>query len=142
MSDVLIVDASVAVKWCVEEEEADIAEIVLRSAKEIRAPRLLFGEVANAIWKKVWRGDLLPRTGMEAISLLPGCIHTVVDKDELLFTALEIAVTYNHPVYDCVYIACAREFDLPLVTADARLLRKFRSSPYGPSILLLSDWRA
>ncbi|WP_454917837.1 type II toxin-antitoxin system VapC family toxin [Xanthobacter sediminis] len=142
MSDVLIVDASVAVKWCVEEEGADIAEIVLRGAKEIRAPRLIFGEVANAIWKKVRRGDLLPRTGMEAISLLPGCIHTVVDGDELLFAAFEIAVTYDHPVYDCVYIACAQEFDLPLVTADTRLVRKFSASPYGTLILPLSHWRA
>lgn len=142
MSDVLIVDASVAVKWCVEEEGADIAEIVLRGAKEIRAPRLLFGEVANAIWKKVRRGDILPATGTEAVSFLPGCIHTVLDGDDLLFTAFEIAIAHDHPVYDCVYIACARAFDLPLVTADARLLRKFRSSPHGTSILPLSDWRA
>lgn len=142
MSDMLIVDASVAVKWCVEEEGADIAEIVLRGVKEITAPNLIFGEVANAIWKKVRRGDLLPGTGMEAISLLPGYIHTVIDGNELLLAAFDIATTYDHPVYDCVYIACAQEFDLPLVTADARLVRKFSASPYGTLILPLSDWRA
>ncbi len=35
----------------------------------------------------------------------------------------------------------ARQLDLPLITADARLIRKFAASPYAASILPLSDWR-
>jgi hypothetical protein len=141
MTEALIVDASVAVKWGVEEEGSEIAEQILRSAVEINAPRLIFGEVANAIWKKVRRRDLLSETGAEAVRLLPGCIHTVLDGDAFLAEAYEIAVAHDHPVYDCVYLACAKDRDLSLVTADLRLIRRFSASPYARYILPLSDWR-
>lgn len=141
MRDAVLVDASVAVKWVVEEDGSRTAELILEGAVEIRAPRLIFGEVANAVWKKVRRGDLLPATGLEAIRLLPGCIHDVLDGDALLPEAYEIAMTHDHPVYDCVYIACAVQADLPLVTADLRLVRKFAGSAYARHILSLQDWR-
>ncbi|WP_306118101.1 MULTISPECIES: type II toxin-antitoxin system VapC family toxin [unclassified Roseitalea] len=39
--------------------------------------------------------------------------------------ALALAIRHHHAVYDCLYVACAMARDLPLVTADKKLARKF-----------------
>lgn len=142
MSDAVVVDASVALKWFVKEEDAQDAFRLLKGAKEIRAPQIIFGEVANALWKKVRRGDITPQTGIGAIEALPAYIASLIEAEGLMSRALRLACEVDYPVYDCLYVECARILDMPLVTADARLIRKFAASPYASTILPLSDWRA
>jgi len=48
-----IVDASVALKWLVVEENAAQAVSLLQSGSDLFAPRLIIDEVANALWKNV-----------------------------------------------------------------------------------------
>lgn len=141
MSDPVVVDASVAVKWFVKEEGAEDAFRLLEGASEIRAPQIIFGEVANALWKKARRGDIAPQTGVDALGFLSGYIGRVIAAENLLSRALHLACAIDHPVYDCLYVEGARQLDLPLITADARLIRTFAASPYAASILPLSDWR-
>ena len=47
-----MVDASVAVKWLVVEDESAKARGLLDD-EELHAPRLLISEVANAVWRMV-----------------------------------------------------------------------------------------
>ena len=54
----LVVDASVAVKWLVEEEHSDAADRLLDGNHELFAPRLMASEVGNALWRKVRMGEL------------------------------------------------------------------------------------
>ena len=44
-----IVDASVAVKWLVVEEDADAAQELATSGHDLHAPRLMASEVANTV---------------------------------------------------------------------------------------------
>lgn len=55
--ETLVVDASIAIKWVVEEEGTGIA-VDLRSRFRFVAPELLVPECANILWKKVQRGEL------------------------------------------------------------------------------------
>ena len=45
----LVVDASVAVKWLVEEEGSASAERLLKGDHNLHAPRLMVSEIANAL---------------------------------------------------------------------------------------------
>lgn len=54
----------------------------------------------------------------------------------LLPEALRLAVSHDHGIYDCLYVALAQHTDLPLVTADKRLTRKFSSVLSQPIINL------
>ena len=54
----LVVDASVAVKWLVEEEDSEAADRLLEQRHELFAPRLMASEVGNALWRKVRMGEL------------------------------------------------------------------------------------
>ena len=54
----LVVDASVAVKWFVEEEYTTDAVRLLEQGHQLYAPRLLASEVGNTLWRKVRTGEL------------------------------------------------------------------------------------
>ena len=62
MSGSVVVDASLAVKWLVEEDDSDKAHAALQSwvAQDITriAPHLMPFEVANALHRRVLRGEL------------------------------------------------------------------------------------
>ena len=50
----LVIDASIAIKWVVEEDGTPQA-LALRQKAKLIAPELLVGECANILWKKVQR---------------------------------------------------------------------------------------
>jgi predicted nucleic acid-binding protein len=54
----LVIDASIAVKWVVEEDGTPEA-LALRQKAKLIAPDLLVAECANILWKKVKRSELL-----------------------------------------------------------------------------------
>ena len=54
MSD-LVIDASVAVKWVIEEE--DTTQALALRGRALAAPDLLIAECANILWKKVRRNE-------------------------------------------------------------------------------------
>lgn len=48
----LVVDASVAVEWLVDEEHSPAAKRLVAGPHGLHAPRLLASGVANALWRK------------------------------------------------------------------------------------------
>ncbi|MXX06345.1 MAG: type II toxin-antitoxin system VapC family toxin, partial [Gammaproteobacteria bacterium] len=53
-----VVDASVAVKWLVVEEGAEIAKELAVDGHDLHAPRLMASEVASSLWRKARMGEL------------------------------------------------------------------------------------
>ena len=54
----MVVDASVALKWLVEEEGSEAANRLLQGDHELYAPRLMASEIANALWRKARLGEI------------------------------------------------------------------------------------
>ena len=119
----LVIDASVVVKWVVEEDGTSEALAVRRRAKLI-APELLAAECANILWKKVQRGELSKEEALLAARLLQAADIEFLPTRHLLEATTRIAVELNHPAYDCLYLALAVERDCRFVTADERFVRK------------------
>lgn len=120
--ETIVIDASIAVKWVVEEEGTEAA-LGLRSGFRFLAPELLIAECANILWKKVQRGELLSDEAILAGRLLERSGIGFVPMWGLLEQATELAISLSHPAYDCVYLAVARQNQARFVTADRRLLR-------------------
>jgi predicted nucleic acid-binding protein len=121
----LIVDASVAVKWFAAEEGSDRAEALLESHEPLIAPDLILAEVSNVMWRKFRRGLLSSDQVTAAVRRLPQYFERLIRIGELVERATELTVTFDHPVYDCFYLALAERAArprLPLVSADSRLL--------------------
>ena len=54
----VVVDASVAVKWYLEEDHAAPARRLLDGTYELIVPDLFFMEIGNVLWKRWRRGEL------------------------------------------------------------------------------------
>ena len=133
-----VVDASVAAKWLAPEPDAPLAEALL--ADDLIAPDLLYAEVADILWKKQLRGEMDMATTQIAARWLLQVPLQVHDSSGLLADALTLALQLQHPAYDCFYLALARRVDVPLVTADRRLLARCQAvdaTGLGASVRML-----
>lgn len=104
MSAGLVIDASVAMKWLVDEEGSEAA-FTLRD-REIAAPALLRIEAANVLRTLVARQAATPEEALDLFALLQDAPVTIIDHDEALERrSLQLGLELGHPVYDCFYLA-------------------------------------
>ena len=127
----LVIDASIALKWVVQEDGTDQA-LVLRQHARLIAPDLLVPECANILWKKVQRKELTRDEALLAARLLQGAEIELLPTRSLLEQAARIAIELDHPAYDCLYLALAMENGCRFVTADERFIRKLGQGPRSP----------
>jgi predicted nucleic acid-binding protein len=118
----LIVDASVAVKWFLDEEGCEQARALL-DHEAVQAPDLILLETYNAVWKRWRRGEARPPQLRELVATLTRALDALHPLSTLADEAGRLAVELRHPVYDCTYLALAAREGLPLVTADEKLFR-------------------
>ena len=125
-----VIDASIAIKWVVEEEGTREALALYRGNKLI-APDLLVAECANVLWKKRQRNELSKEEALLAAGLLQHAEIELMPTRSLLEAATRIAIELDHPAYDCLYLAVAAANECRFVTSDERLLRKLGQSQSG-----------
>lgn len=125
----MVIDASVAVKWFLPEQDSENA-LLLAANHQLRAPPLLMAEVGNAIWKKLRHGELIEKLDAFARHADLGQVVEIVEgrTSELAVRALELALMLDHAIYDCVYLALAEADDDVLITADVKFLRKVEAT--------------
>lgn len=121
----MIVDASVAVKWVVDEDGSGAAAEL--EGNKMAAPDLLPVECASALWAKARRGELDPPAVQERVQALLAAPVRLVPAAELVASATQLALELGHPVYDCLYLALALRENDHLVTADRRLVTAVQS---------------
>lgn len=131
-----IVDTSVAVKWAVAEEGADLAAPFFGG--DVVAPDLLRSELGNALWKKVVRGEIGALQANAAFAEIADTL-LFLPTDALAHRALEIALTISHPVYDCVYLALAEATGMPILTSDRKLIVNCRDTPFAERLVSLEQ---
>ena len=127
-----VIDASVAIKWVVE-EDGTLQALALRGRAKLIAPELLVSECANILWKKVRKRELSRDEAVFAARLLQTADIELLPTRSLLETATRIAIELDHPAYDCLYIAIAVENGCQFVTADESLVRSSASTHCQPS---------
>lgn len=125
---VVVVDASLAVKWLAVEPDTEAANRLQDGWRQARsrvlAPNLLLTEVANALWQKVERRLLSPEDPVIHRPPVEWFPLEFVDDRGLLQDALDLALTHHLSVYDAVYVALAVRERAPLYTADAALRQR------------------
>src|SRR5574340_79346 len=117
----IVVDASVVVKTVVTEAGSPAAVSVLASGRPLLAPENVYCECANALWKRVHRGLVEPARLAGPLSALASLPLLTIGLRDLTPAAVALALEYDHPVYDCYYLAAAIRSDCELVTADRSL---------------------
>src|SRR5918993_2876439 len=125
------VDTSVAVKWFVKETGRERALRVL-DAPERHAPDLIVTEVGNVAWKKAILGEVTGSQARFICASLRRYFAVLHRSEALIDRAIDIGLRLRHPIYDCLYLACAERAGVRLVTADERLLAVLAGTALAP----------
>ena len=128
MSGFVVVDASLAVKWLVNEDDSDKARVLLeswnREGRRLAAPHLLPPEVANTLHRRVVSGDMEQGQAVLLVERLLTSPLELHDPPHLHTRALELASELGQgAVYDSHYLALAESLGCELWTADGRFHR-------------------
>jgi predicted nucleic acid-binding protein len=135
----IVIDASIAAKWFLEEEHAAEALRLTEPAYDLLAPELLWVEVAAALRRRLRRGQMPLVTFNKAILDLLNVDVTSMAVTPLVRRATRFAVLLDHGVYDCIYLALAAAEGCQLATADRRLHDKVERSKVAKLTLWIGD---
>lgn len=125
----IVVDASLAVKWFLPEAGADAAAQILLGDMAIIGPDMLAVEVhatlvrgANMV--KSNRDDAESSIRRFQKMIASGEVALVRSQPNQIERAANLAIDLGHPLKDCLYLVLAMEMDCELVTCDARFAAK------------------
>lgn len=130
----LVVDASVALKWVLNEPGHLKARSFVGSAR-LSAPDFLMLECANALWATARRKVI---SGPDAAIGLAKIAAALVDLHPItthVSAAQAIAFEIDRTVYDSVYVALAIAQGAQVVTADEKFARAVESHPVYRSFI-------
>jgi len=128
MNGSVVIDASLAVKWLVNEVHTEralsLARTWARAGIQPVAPYLMPVEVANALYRRALRGDI---SVVAATTLLDGLLNAGIELREprgLHRRAIELAdQLHQEAAYDAHYLSLADIMGCELWTADERFYR-------------------
>ncbi|MBI2552517.1 type II toxin-antitoxin system VapC family toxin [Candidatus Uhrbacteria bacterium] len=122
----VVVDASVALKWFLPEEGAPEAMTILNDhvfgREEIFVPDILFYEIVNALRYKPDLDNPAVEKFIEVLSWFE--LKRIGTDEQFLKEILQVAREFDISGYDAAYAALARIFNCSLITADTRLAQK------------------
>lgn len=133
----IVVDASVTLKWVLNEPGTDAALALL--SEELIAPDLWLIEAANALWRYVRLGEASIAEALARIDELSNAPVASVSIGPYVRRALQIAAALRHPVYDCLYLALADALNTYVVTDDRRLFTATCTGEFAERIRLLGS---
>jgi predicted nucleic acid-binding protein len=96
----LIVDASGALKWVLDEDDSLLARTL--ASRDLTAPDLLWSECANGLSRWVRTGTLSKRVARERFAAIRRAPAVLTPTAGLLDRALILAIDLGHPMYDCI----------------------------------------
>jgi predicted nucleic acid-binding protein len=125
---VFVVDASVALAWCFEDEATDWSEGLLRrlrSGDQVAVPAHWPTEVSNGMLMGVRRKRIQPGKPeilWDELALLPITVEAALSPNESK-AALSLCDKHGLTVYDAAYLELAHRKQLPVATLDSDLRR-------------------
>ena len=122
----IVIDASVVVKWYIEENDSDKALLLrdrfIGGIVELYVPPLLYFEVLNALkYSQLFKtneledaSDSLENYGFKVITI----------KNEIRKEMIQIATKYDLSIYDASYLGLSIGLDMLYCTADEKIIKK------------------
>jgi predicted nucleic acid-binding protein len=141
----LVIDASVALKWVLDEPDSHLAQTLAEGEEELVVPDFWLAEATNVLWLQVRKRILKPDEAREGLALLRAQVPPTATGDlDLHDIALDIGLTVNHSTYDTLYVAFAIAVGARgLVVADGAFVTDMARHPdpaLARMLIPLADW--
>ena len=118
---IIILDTSAAIDILLGKGNFENYQNLIEKADTVIAPEIYISEITNVAWKYNKIADF---THEESLSLAEDGINLIdqfVAVKGLWKESLREAINNDHPVYDCLYVVCARRNDGILLSRDKKL---------------------
>ena len=134
-----VVDASVVAAAFFKEEHADRARSILTSANVLQVPDLIYAEIGNVIWKRHGRGEIDDAEAAALLEDIRALPFQTTSCEDLVASALALALRTKRTVYDSVYLALAVATDSVMVTGDKRLFHALSKGTLAKHLNWIGD---
>lgn len=123
-----VIDASVGIKLFIteplsEQAHALFGHLASEPPAEFFVPDLFYIECANILLKYHRRFGRRLEDALNDVVALGKIALRATPTSDLIEDALILAVRHNLTAYDACYVALAERLQIPLITADERLVR-------------------
>jgi predicted nucleic acid-binding protein len=136
---IIVVDASVAAKWFIAEDNTDDALLLLDMPFDLHAPDLLYLEFDNILCKLIRRGLLSEEEGFDMRDRIQAFPIQPYSSKSFREKAFQIAIETRRCVYDCFYLALAEALEGCMVTADRKFFLALQGTTLEDYILWIED---
>lgn len=120
-----LLDTSVAVKWFVAEEDSgralDLQQAHLRDDLQLHAPDILLMESANAL-RYAGLSEERILQNLETFFALD--VEIIPFSIDVLNSAVSLSLEHDLAIYDAYFLALAQAMEMPLITADRKMLSR------------------
>lgn len=139
-----VLDCSVAISWCLVDEDSDYANDILTIMPNCEAfvPGIWSLEIANVLLVAERRNRMTQEQSEEAIALLQSLLIQVDPATDVnaLGTTLMLGRQEGLAAYDAAYLELALRLGLPLATIDTRLAEA--ASRCGVELLVADEGKS
>lgn len=135
----LVVDASVAVKWFLPEEQSEAARALLGAGHELIGPELIYAELGSALVKRVRKGEISEDTAIDIFTMARSLGMDIHPIEPLMEATLRLCGAHQQSFYDSLYLALAMALDARVVTADRPFYDAIRASSLAPQMLWVEE---
>lgn len=118
---IIILETSAAIDILLGKGNFEIYKNKIEKADTVITPEIYLSEITNVAWKY---NKIANFTHEESFNLAEdgiNLIDQIVSVQDLWKESLREAMNNDHPVYDCLYVVCARRNDGILLSKDKKL---------------------
>lgn len=127
----VVLDASVAIKCFLPEEDSPAAIAGVLAAPWTVAPDFIRLEIASVISKRFRRGDITDAVARDCLRAIRRIVNDFHPDEPLVPTAYAFAATHGCSAYDGLYLALAQARRCAVLTADRRLVERATTAGLG-----------
>jgi predicted nucleic acid-binding protein len=137
-----VVDASVALKWYLPDEQGVeqalfLLDAFMREEIALHAPSLIDWEFVNAMWVAGRTGRIALEDRDAAVQNFLGIEVSRTRCNDLSVSILSVATEFGRSCYDSAYLALSSTMGAPFVTGDKRLFNATKKKM--PSVIWIED---
>ena len=125
-----VLDCSMAIAWCMKDEESEYANEVISSMQNASAlvPAIWHIEVSNVLFTNKKRGRLSESMACALLYDLDSLPIETYESDVTKQHLLTLSCAYDMTAYDACYLDLCMTHNLPLATLDKKLAQSLIAS--------------
>lgn len=133
-----VIDACVAIKWFLPEENHEKASAIFNQFNRFIAPDLFFIEIDSIITKKVRQKSIDTKSAYIIYNEIRNIPFEIISYKMISKMAFDLSSTLPISQYDACYLSVAIEYNQKVYTADRKFYRGMSNTPFKDYVIELS----